>query len=203
MTQHQKPHDENPEPLPYTRRYDLARLPEAGAEIALIPNEAERAAIAKWVEIESLQAFQAKVTLTKLGGSHVRYDVKFDAELIQACVVTLDPVPAKLSGQLRRDFLLGDGPRRAARTAKSEADKAPLPPSHEVSLDSDNEEGPEMLEGSMLDLAAPALEEFALSINPYPRSPGAEFAATEEAGKKEAESRENPFAVLQKLKKPQ
>jgi uncharacterized metal-binding protein YceD (DUF177 family) len=183
---------QNETPPPFSRPYDLSRLPEAGAEIALIPNETERAAIAQWARVESVEAFQADVVLSKRGANHVRYEVNFDVELTQACVVTLEPVVAKLSGRLKRDFLLGEALRRGARAGQAQEMIAPA----------DDEEGPEMLPGSVLDLAVPMLEEFALSIDPYPRSPGAVFAAAAEEEAKEAESRENPFAVLQKLKKP-
>ncbi len=55
-----------------------------------------------------------------------------------------------------------------------------------------------MLESSVIDLAAPVLEELSLSLDPYPRKAGVEFAPPEEAP---ARSPDNPFAVLGKLKR--
>jgi hypothetical protein len=55
-----------------------------------------------------------------------------------------------------------------------------------------------MLESSIVDLAAPLLEELSLSLDPYPRKAGVQFAPPEEAP---AEEPNNPFAVLGKLKR--
>jgi hypothetical protein len=63
-------------------------------------------------------------------------------------------------------------------------------------LDTDQEEGPEEIDSLHLDLAPPALEEFVLSLDPYPRRPGVEFAPESPV----SEPPESPFAVLKGLK---
>jgi uncharacterized metal-binding protein YceD (DUF177 family) len=60
----------------------------------------------------------------------------------------------------------------------------------------DDEEAPEVLPGSLLDVGAPVLEELSLMLDPYPRAPGVTF----EAPKDEPEAKDSPFAVLAKLK---
>jgi uncharacterized metal-binding protein YceD (DUF177 family) len=60
----------------------------------------------------------------------------------------------------------------------------------------EDDDAPEVLPGSLLDVAAPVLEELSLLLDPYPRAPGVTFAAP----KDEAEAKESPFAVLAKLK---
>jgi hypothetical protein len=65
-----------------------------------------------------------------------------------------------------------------------------------VVLDTEQEEGPEEIDSLHLDLAAPALEEFTLSLDPYPRRPGVEFAAETP----DSDRPESPFAVLKGLK---
>jgi hypothetical protein len=62
-------------------------------------------------------------------------------------------------------------------------------------LDSDQEEGPEEIDSLHLDLAGPVLEEFVLSLDPYPRRPGVEFAPESP----DSAPRESPFAVLKGL----
>jgi len=58
------------------------------------------------------------------------------------------------------------------------------------------EDGPEEISSLHLDLAVPVLEEFALSLDPYPRRPGVEFTPkTEDSGPPDS-----PFAVLKTLK---
>ena len=59
------------------------------------------------------------------------------------------------------------------------------------------EDAPEAIESLHYDLAAPALEEYSLALDPYPRAPGAEFSSPDGT----SDARDNPFAVLKALKK--
>ena len=68
-------------------------------------------------------------------------------------------------------------------------------PDVEVPVEGD-EDTPEVLSGTLIDLAAPLLEELSLGLDPYPRAKGVTF----ESPKDEAEPEETPFAVLAKLK---
>ena len=58
------------------------------------------------------------------------------------------------------------------------------------------EEGPEEIESLHYDLAGPVLEEFVLSLEPYPRVPGVEFSSRADT----QDRPESPFAVLKGLK---
>jgi hypothetical protein len=66
-----------------------------------------------------------------------------------------------------------------------------------VGHSADADEPPEPLIGGAIDLGAIAAEFLMLGIDPYPRKPGAEFAAPA----RETDS-ERPFAALAALKKP-
>jgi hypothetical protein len=65
-----------------------------------------------------------------------------------------------------------------------------------VVLDAGGEDEPEEIESLHYDLAAPALEEYSLALDPYPRSPGAEFSL----GTEPPQETDSPFAVLKGLK---
>jgi len=81
--------------------------------------------------------------------------------------------------------------------ASSSRRRAPAPePAAAIEISTLDEEGPELLESPVLDLAAPLLEEVSLALDPYPKAPGAVF----EAPADEAGPEDSPFAVLQKLK---
>lgn len=175
----------NTSPSPYSKRFDLGALSEKGADIALTPGPVERAAIAAWLEIPKVEMLTAKVRLTKRGGDIYEYEADFEADVVQACVVTLEPVPAHHSGAVRRTFQVATPVRRRKIEARGE---------DEIALS--DEDGPEVLTDPILDLAAPVLEELSLALDPYPRAPGARFEAPAEP-----ETRpENPFAVLKALK---
>lgn len=171
---------------PFVKFYDLSTLSEGGVEILLAPTAAERAATAQWAELASLDRLTARVTLLRKGANRYLYSAEYEADLAQNCVITLDPVPAKLAGIFEREFRVPDH-------ANARRKRAPVEVDQPVSLDEDE---PEMLESHILDLAAPVLEEMVLNLDPYPKAPGAVFAPEPEP----ADKADNPFAVLQRLK---
>jgi hypothetical protein len=102
-------------------------------------------------------------------------------------VVSLEPVPAHIDHSFSRELVFA-GP------ARHRPDPAPKQAESEAVLDL--EEGPEEITSLHLDLAVPALEELALSLDPYPRRPGVEFSPKNG----DTEPPESPFAVLKTLK---
>ena len=84
--------------------YNLGRLGQAGDEVTLKANEAERAELAELAKESSVlevREFSARVRLKKI--SPTRFDLHYhlQAEIIQACVVTLEP----LTAGIEKDFL--------------------------------------------------------------------------------------------------
>jgi uncharacterized metal-binding protein YceD (DUF177 family) len=167
----------------YASLVDLARLSERGVELSLSPDAAERHRVAAWLGALELPRFAATIRLARNGDDVYAYEAEFTAEVVQACVVTLEPVPSVHSGTATRQYRVATKPSRRA--------KRPV----EIDVSSDDE-APELLSGSLLDIAAPVLEELSLLLHPYPRAPGVAF----EPPKEEPERKESPFAVLAKLK---
>jgi uncharacterized metal-binding protein YceD (DUF177 family) len=164
-------------------------LSDAGADITLSPSDAERAAIAHWLGIEAIGQLQAIIRLSRVRDDEYAYVASFEADVVQACVVTLEPVPSHLAGEFSRLFKVmgrrGGGHRRRSAEAGG---------SVEISHLEDDE--PELIEGTSIDLAVPLLEEMSLALDPYPRAPGVAF----EAPKEEMSVSDSPFAVLEALK---
>ena len=171
--------------MPYSVNFDLGALSERGAELRLQPNETERAAIAEWLGISKLESFSAAVRLSRAGEDRYRYEARFTAAVVQACVVTLEPVPAKLEGEFTRELLVVD------KTSKRR-----VPASRLLTPANMDDEEADVLETPILDVAAPVLEELSLSLDPYPRAAGASFAEPV----KDEPKPESPFAVLGELK---
>jgi hypothetical protein len=174
------------EGLPLTHPTNLARLGAAGDDVRFAADAGQRAAIAKWSGVLSLERLEVRVQLRKLGPTRFGLDFTLSADVTQACVVTLEPVPGRLERNFSRELQF-TGPSRH----KPAEDSVP-----DVVLDLAEEEGPEEIQSLHYDLAAPVLEEYVLSLEPYPRSPGAAFAPKSEA----ADRPESPFAVLKGLK---
>jgi uncharacterized metal-binding protein YceD (DUF177 family) len=166
-----------------THSYNLARLGNAGDEVRIEADAAQRAAIAALAGILSLDRFAATVALTKSSPSRFLLACRLEADVTQACVVTLEPVAARIVRDFTRELhFIGPGHR--------------LPKESELDLAVSEEDEPEEIESLHYDLAGPLMEEFLLALDPYPRRPGAEFDAARHADAPP----ESPFAVLKSLK---
>jgi uncharacterized metal-binding protein YceD (DUF177 family) len=168
--------------LPYSHSVDLSSLSEAGRDEAFTVPQAACRAIAAFYEIDGLEDFSARFHLSRLAKDEYEMDGHFSATVLQTCIVTLNPMRTALDQDFARRYHVI--PRSALRHAPATVD---------IQL---SEDEVETLSGSSLDLAVPLLEELSLMIDPYPRSPGAEFG---QGGQTEPE-RESPFAILKALK---
>ncbi|HEU0161895.1 MAG TPA: hypothetical protein VFQ69_05795 [Rhizomicrobium sp.] len=175
--------------LPLSHSYNLARLGNAGDAVTFSADPEQLAAIARWSGVLSVEAFSVAVDIRKLGPVRFGLAFRLTADVTQACVVTLEPVPAHLEQGFSRELhFTGPARHRAERTPPKDSES-------EVDLDAE-EEGPEEIESLHYDLAGPALEEYVLALDPYPRRPGVAFEA-QTGGQDRPES---PFAVLKGLK---
>ena len=174
--------------IPFSTKFDLGLVPERGSELVLTPSEPERQAISGWLGIEAVDALRATILISRKGNGEYACTATFEADVVQACVVTLEPVRSHLSGEYHRLYRVL--PRATGRRKK------PVEEPRGIEISVHDEDGPELLESPILDLAAPLLEEISLALDPYPRAPGVSFAPPAE----EPEPADNPFAVLQQLK---
>lgn len=132
----------------------------------------------------SLDELKARLLIEPWRKRGIKVSGTLDADLAQSCIVTLDPVPAKLSADFTLLYLPEDVSGRRAM---------------EVAVDPLAEEPPDPLPIEGVDLGEAVAEQLALVLDPYPRAEGAEFAATEslESG---SEKKPNPFEILKNLK---
>ena len=168
---------------PLSQIYNLARLGKAGDEVRIEADETQRAAIGALAGALSLPRLVVTVGLKKTSPSRFLLSYRLEADVIQACVVTLEPVPAKIELAFTRELHFSGPGRRPAEAV-------------DLDLSSQEEDEPEEIESLHYDLGAPALEEFLLGLDPYPRCPGVEFDPAEHADAPP----ESPFAVLRSLK---
>jgi uncharacterized metal-binding protein YceD (DUF177 family) len=168
---------------PIRHGFDLGDLSQAGSRIAVVANDDERARLAEWAGVAQVRAFAAEVELRRLSRTHFTFDAELEADIVQSCVVTLDPVATHIAKHLTRELHF---------SPRSRADGG------ELTLSAGDEEVPEEIVSLDYDLAGPLLEEFALAIDPYPRKQGVSF----EPPADEAEPAQSPFAVLKRLNEP-
>lgn len=169
---------------------EVDRIGPQGLQIQLEAGQAARAALARRLRILDILSLKADLKLVPeaLAG-HYRLTGQIDAEVDQACVVSLEPVRQRISEAIVRRF----GPETEARP------EAELGEGEAEWLDPDADDPPDPVVGGLIDLGEVVAEELALGLDPYPRKPGAEVPdsyreAAEEGGKI------RPFAALAKLK---
>ena len=152
-----------------------------GERLDLVADANERRAIAKRLGLEMLERLDAHAILYRKDNV-IRAEGRLAASLDQRCVVTGEPVAAHVD----ESFALLFTP------------EPPVGGDEEVELgeaDCDTV----FYDGAAIDLGGAIADTLALSLDPYPRSAGAD-AALKEAGIM-SEEQASPFAVLAKLRK--
>jgi uncharacterized metal-binding protein YceD (DUF177 family) len=144
---------------------------------------AERAALATRFGILEVNMLRASLRLRQEAGGTVRVRGHLTADVVQACVVTLEPVPQHIEEPVDLRF---------------------LPEGAEPEEDPD---GPDEIQtgGEALELGEAIAEQLSLALDPYPRVPGAKLELEpdepeEEEAPEEEPARPNPFAKLAALK---
>jgi uncharacterized metal-binding protein YceD (DUF177 family) len=171
-------------PVPFEHIYDLSDLSAAGTEVTIDLKPEQRAKLAAWLEVESVEKFTSVVALRKLAMNRYRYDAQLACDLIQSSVVTLEPLRTHVEESFTRELHVAHRLRRN------------IAGDEELTLAAGDDNAPEEIESSKYDLAGPLLEELSLALDPYPRAPGEAFKPPEPSDG----GPENPFAVLKKLK---
>jgi uncharacterized metal-binding protein YceD (DUF177 family) len=137
----------------FSRRVELARV---GAHQALYPISAEpeeRDALARRFDLLSLGRLEAEIRLQRLAGGMIQVRGRLTADVVQACVISLEPV----ASSVEQDFTVLYG---RTETGKS------------VMVDLDTDEA-EPFDGDAIDIGEAVAQQLALALDPYPRAPGA------------------------------
>jgi uncharacterized metal-binding protein YceD (DUF177 family) len=153
-----------------------------GERLDLVADDTQRAAIARRLGLLSLNRLEAHVCLARTGDI-VRAEGRLLAAIDQSCVVTGEPVAAHVDEPFTLLFTpepTSDAPNEEIELGESDCDVV-------------------FYDGAAIDLGGAITDTLALSLDPYPRSAGAE-AALKEAGVL-SEAQASPFAVLAKLRK--
>ena len=163
-------------PLPFS---DPVRINQIGAglERTLTPDAEASRRIARALDLQSLDAFEADINLMPTV-SGWRMEGRVIADAVQTCGLTLEPLPVHID----RKFSV-----QMVEATEREDDE-----DGEIDLELDDD-SPDQIEGGSLDLGQYVVEQLALSLDPFPRKPGAVFEQPKEPGEI------SPFAVLKGL----
>ncbi len=165
----------------FAHRLRLDRIRD-GDRVDLVADAAEREAVARRLGLEALSCLEAHAALSRKGDI-VRAEGRLAASLDQACVVTGEPVAAHVNEPFEFIFM------PAPETGRSE---------EEIEL-GQSDLDVVFHDGAAIDLGTAIADTLALSLDPYPRSAGADAALKEAGILSEAEA--SPFSALASLKK--
>lgn len=175
---------------PISYPINVSRLPRKGTPIWLEADEAQRLALAKDHDLDEVLSLRFDLDVAPWQGRGVRLDGRVRARIVQACVVTLEPVIQEIDEEIAATLV----------PAGSRLDRPQAIDSGELVLDPDGPDMPETFSGDVVDAGAIAEQFFSLDIDPYPRKEGAAL----ESGKpvEEAENDRGPlYEQLRALKR--
>jgi Large ribosomal RNA subunit accumulation protein YceD len=165
---------------------NVAHLPQNGMPVVIEADERQRAKLAEEHGLVSVGRYRADLLVTSWKRNGVKVTGIVEADIVQECGVTLEPLESRISEDVSAVFLPEDSKlgRRGFHTGG------------EILLDAEGPDSPETFSGDTIDVGALAEEFFELAIDAYPRKPGADLNL---AG--DTDLPDSPFAALSVLKK--
>lgn len=164
---------------------DATAVPVNGMETRFSFAESALQEIIRINELLALSDFSVDARLMPQADDNILAIIHFSASVTQKCVVSLEPVQSDIDETVRLLYT----PEAALHTDGLEFDP-----------DEDDDEDREALVDGRINLGAAVAEHFALALDPYPRRPGVTLP-DEFVGSSAEQTGENPFAVLERLKR--
>jgi len=156
-------------PAEFSRPLAVDRVGAAGLMQRIEATPAECAALAGRLGVPGVPAFAATFRLSRGEAGRIAAQGRLEGRLVRDCVVTLDPFEAPVA----EDFAVAFVPEESLGEA--------------IDLEGEDEIP---YAGNTIDLGEAAAEQLALTLDPYPRRPGAELPA------EAMEAPGSPFAAL-------
>jgi len=182
------------ETFPYSHKVNASRVVDKDEYVTVSPDAKALAAIAETYDLEAIRNLTAEFTLKPYRKAGVRVVGPVRAIVIQMCVVSLEPFDSKMEIDVDRTFEPVSSRPCKVRDLNEDG---------EIEIDLESLDPPDVILDGVLDLGAVICEELALSLDPFPRKPGAEFEGgdgEDEIEDDEPEEKPSPFAALQALK---
>ncbi len=169
----------------FSRQINVEKIKSKGLRQTITANEQERKNLTEQLTLKAIDTLNFNCLLLPWKKGGVELSGQVTATIRQTCVVTLEVFTTEISQDVKRYF-------ESAGQTKSEM---PV-----LDLEDIEDDISEVLENGLLNIGDIAVETLVLCLSPYPRKPGAVFADHVESPPGELKG-ENPFDVLQKLKK--
>lgn len=157
---------------------DVKTIPATGLSFELTATPDECLALAERFAVPAVHSF--KLFGSVKGNDILRYEGRFEAQVTQNCVVSLEDFETTVSGEFK-EFFSQNGTDFSSET--------------DFDIDMEDETV-DLIKNNRLEVGEIAAQQFGLELNAFPKKTDAYFEY------KEADSeRPNPFAVLEELVK--
>lgn len=174
----------------FSRIVDVLHVGSKGKYYHYQTTDEENKSLAERYNIVAVKLLSAECNLIPIKKGKYNLAVTFNAEIIQSCVISLEPVEEKITGNFTAILI-----QESNKTHRE---------SSEIDFDPD-EDDIEYLSSNLVDVGELIAQNLSLEINPYPRKPD---ATGKELGKEILteddvmikSEKQNPFHVLKSLK---
>lgn len=173
---------------PVSFRANITRLPQKGLLLVIEADAAQRAALAEEHGLISVESYRAELLVASWKRNGVKISGRVEADITQACIVTLEPVEAHIDEPVEALLLPED----------SKLGRQGFDGGGEILLDAEGPDSPETFSGDTIDVGALAEQYFGLAIDPYPRKQGASLNAGSETEPAENEFQQKLRSLLGK-----
>jgi hypothetical protein len=149
---------------PVSFHASVVRLPKKGMPVTIDASPEQRAALAREHGLLDVKKVHADLVVSPWKRDGVSVSGHVEGDIVQECVVTLDPVDAHIEEAVSAVFI-PEGSNLSRYDQFSAG---------EMILDPEGPDAPESFSGTQIDVGALAEQFFALGIDPYPRKEGIE-----------------------------
>jgi len=164
-----------------SRPLAVDKISAGGIEENLRADEKERTRLAKRFGLLALKDLQANLSVTPARGHMFAVKGRMEADVVQQCVVTLEPLHAHIHQDI--DVLFAPPEMLEAGPGAPHADM--------------DEEETEAIVDGIIDLGELIAQHLGIALDPYPRKPGLAYVEAEYGSGEKV----NPFAKLRGLTK--
>lgn len=182
--------DENELP-PFSYPVKVGHVSANAVAVHVEADARELEGLAELWDVLTVKSLKADLQIARWKKDGIRLKGRVEAEIVQECVVTLEPVESKIDETFEQIFVPEGS--KLARIVTSET--------AEMVLDPDGPDLPEAFTGDTIDAGVVVAEFAALAIDPYPRKADINFKDHIESDPTDKSQKPNPFAALKDWKK--
>lgn len=149
--------------------FNVENVPSAGKTVKMVAEAQFLKAIAERLEVLEVKSLSAEIRLTMQNGGHtLNVTGNFKAEIVQECIITLQPVAATLEDDFEAWYADHD---KAIPFNRAKHNQKAIEEGDEVQI-LEEKDDPEALIDGQVDLGEVVIQFLSLSVNPYPRAEG-------------------------------